>query len=283
MLRADSVNKLRTGDILEAYPDARVLSHGGQKVVYAIEHPQYGSAVLKLGTSLSSRGFERISREVDTLSQLESDWYPRLFEFRQLDDQRFLIIEERIHGETLANSGSSFYSPTSATALAFNIATGLQELWSKDIIHRDIKPQNIMITRDGRPRIIDLGIARLLSLDSLTLTGAPWGPCTPNYASPEQLENRKHDINHRSDQFSLGIVFAQLLLSGRHPFDPRLVGSGETIPENILTGRWLRAEFCQGPLQFAQPLLERMLGRQPFERYRRPDDLLNALAEAKTQ
>ena len=277
----DSATSLQTNDILAAYPEASLLSSGGQKVVYAVAHPTYGPTVLKLGASSSARVLERISREVDTLVDLDSPWYPKLYEFTVLNGRRFLILEERIDGGTLAENGDRFYTPLAATQLMLDIATALNELWKRKIVHRDIKPHNIMITRDGQPRIIDLGIARLLSLDSLTVTAAPWGPCTPSYASPEQLENRKDEINHRSDQFNLGILFAELLLKGRHPFDPLVVGSGDSIPENILNGRLFQEGFEKEHLQFALPLIRRMLGSQPFERFRRPIDLMNALKEAK--
>lgn len=264
-------------DILAEFPNALLLAEGGQKVVFAVDQPIYGNAVLKVGLCSSDRALERIRREVEVLRDIDSEFYPRNYEFQILDGHRFLILEERIDGLPLSEHLADFVSIESATELIKELVNGLCVLWERRIIHRDIKPQNILITPSRRPKIIDLGIARLLDLESLTRTLALRGPCTPAYASPEQLENRKHQINHRSDQYSLGIVYAQLLLEGRHPFDPSVVGTGESFVENILTGSWAKHEFEGDQFAPVRPILFTMLGHEPYQRYRTPEDLHSAL------
>jgi len=87
-----------------------------------------------------------------------------------------------------------------------------------DLVHRDIKPANIMF-KEGleTPVLVDFGIVRDLAATSLTQTWSPIGPGTPFFASPEQLNNEKHLIDWRSDQFSLGVTlyFAR---TARHPY-----------------------------------------------------------------
>lgn len=269
--------ELIVDDILSDYPDAQLLNEGGQKVVYTVNDPQYGLSVLKIGLYSSKDSLERIRREVKTLGAINSDWYPKQYKFEIIDNKRFLILEERINGEPLINCISEFGNVYSATSFVIEVIEALMLLWKQNIIHRDLKPDNILVTSERKPRIIDLGIARLLNLESLTMTLAFHGPCTPAYASPEQLENRKNEINHRSDQFSLGILYAQLLLCGKHPFDPNVVGNGEYIHHNILNNKWARREFDSSEFSKVKPVVTKMLGHQPYERFRNSEQLTNAL------
>lgn len=263
-------------DILAMYPGASRLGGGAQKQVWSVDDPHYGPCVLKIGAYPSPDILERISREVAVLRGLRSDRFPRCYDFQVVDDHRFFILEERIDGEPLSCRLAQYTEPAVAVRLVTVVAGGLVDLWAIRVVHRDVKPANLIIARDGQPRIIDLGIARLLDDTSLTRSHAPWGPCTPNYAAPEQLENRKNDISHRTDQFALGIILAQLLLGGTHPFEPTQVG-GPSIPENILTGRWARTAVGTRSGEVVV-VVGRMLGSQPHERYRRPQDLMAALA-----
>ena len=159
-----------------------------------------------------------------------------------------------------------------AIDLIAELVVALRILWKKNIVHRDLKPLNIIITDNG-PRIIDLGIARLLDSTSITQTWAPSGPGTPAYASPEQIENRKKQIDTRSDQFNLGIIFAQLVLGGDHPFSPELVGNQNSILENILAGSWAVNIVSQRVSPYTMQVISRLLGHEPYERYRKVEEL----------
>jgi serine/threonine protein kinase len=160
------------------------------------------------------------------------------------------------------------------------ISIGLHELWSRRVVHRDVKPDNILIRNtDGSPCIIDLGIARLLDRTSLTVSYLPQGPCTPPYAAPEQLTNRKARIDWRTDQFALGIVLAQLLLAGRHAFDPAAVGVGDSVPDNIAGGHWARDLVRAVAGHLLHDVLIKMLGPEPHQRFRTPGSLHEALGK----
>lgn len=264
-------------EVLTEYQDAVPLKKGGQKSVFLISHDEFGQAVIKIGQGGSPVSLERIKREVSTLKSINSPYYPRVFEFTMFGDSSFVIIEEYVDSRPLSELLTAYREPTKVLKLLENLVNGLSVLWDQKIVHRDLKPDNILITTDGTPRIIDLGIARLLDLDSLTQTMAFFGPCTPAYAAQEQLVNDKGSIDHRTDQFLLGIVTAQLLLGGQHPFDPTLTGSGESIPHNIIAGNWARSKLMNIGNPSLYSLLDRMLGHEPYQRFRTQDPFLKAI------
>ncbi len=264
-------------DVLSQYPNPVLLDQGGQKAAYRTKHPVYGQIVLKLGAVGSPAQLERIRREVAVLREINSPYYPKNFDFQVVTNNRFYTIEEYIESETLSCCFGKICNPLHVICLVRHLVLGLNVLWEKRIVHRDVKPKNILVTVDGTPRIIDLGIARLLDMDSLTNTFALRGPCTPGYAAPEQLRNRKAQIDRRSDQFALGITMMQLLLEGKHPFDPVVVGTGDSIVNNILAGKWDKSIFSRDEFIPLRPVAEKLLGKEPFQRYKKVDDLLNDL------
>jgi eukaryotic-like serine/threonine-protein kinase len=210
------------------------LAQGGQKTVYLAEHPEIGFVVIKKGQIRSVVSLERIKREVDLLSEIKSDFYPQQYHFKiDLTAKEFQIVEDYIEGKVLRETMMQFKTPKEIFNLLYFLTKGLSIIWDKNIVHRDLKPENIIIRPNGTPCIIDLGIARFLDLESLTKTISPIGPCTPIYAAPEQLTNRKNLISPRTDYFSLGIIALELYLQA-HPFDTVYVGNQSTSAENIL-------------------------------------------------
>lgn len=264
-------------DVLSVFPDAQLIKEGGQKAVFLINHPSYGKCVLKVGVYSRPQTLERIQREVRTLREIDSTYYPKNYDFQLLDGNRFLIFEQYVECNPLSSCLGNYTNPSDALNLLSQLVTGLVILWNKQIVHRDLKPDNILIANSGQPIIIDLGIARLLVEESLTQTVAFCGPATPAYAAPEQLLNRKSNIDIRTDQFNLGIITLQLLLGGIHPFDPAIVGAGVNITENILQGRWFREIFQRQDLQFLCPLIEKLLGREPYMRFRSSETLIKQI------
>jgi eukaryotic-like serine/threonine-protein kinase len=269
----------KVDDILIRFENPRLLSdEGGQKVVYTIEIQESELAVLKIGYYSSRSSLERIIREVEILRKLESKYFPRNYGFEIVDRERYFILEEYLKGITLKECITEFSSEQEALLLIIELVTAISILWDNRIVHRDLKPQNIIITDNG-PRIIDLGIARSLDSTSITNTLAPSGPGTPAYASPEQIENRKRDIDFRSDQFNLGIIFAQLLLEGYHPFSPELVGNTNSILENIIAGNWAKNVISQRISPALLSVITRLLGHEPYQRFRRVEELQLRLSE----
>lgn len=268
-------------DIIAKFPHAVQIGQGSQKVVYEVNHKKYGIVVIKIGKCSTRNMLERIRREVEVLKGLTSNYYPNCFEFVLFEDNRFYIVEEKLNGLPLTNYLKGVFSVAEIISIISELVSALSILWDINVIHRDVKPANILIDDDYNIWIIDLGIARLLDKDSLTRDILAMGPCTPVYASLEQLTNSKVKINHRSDQFSLGIIFAQLILNGIHPFDPEILGSGDSIVDNIQTGNWMQSQVLAKSNINIYNIICKMLGKQPHQRFRIPELLVESLNNLK--
>jgi eukaryotic-like serine/threonine-protein kinase len=244
------------------------LPSGGQKNVQLAEHPKVGLVVIKKGAIKSFISLERIKREIDLLSELKSEFYPQQYHFNiDIKTKEFEIVEDYIEGTTLREAMKSFSSVERIFSLLNSLIKGLSIIWDRNIVHRDLKPENIIIRENGEPCIIDLGIARFLDLEALTKTIAPMGPCTPIYASPEQLTNNKNIIDHRTDFFCLGIISLELYL-GVHPFDPTYLENHFSIVENILQNKFLLETKDVKADERMRELAAKTLRSQPFERFR---------------
>jgi tRNA A-37 threonylcarbamoyl transferase component Bud32 len=131
------------------------------------------------------------------------------------DGQAHYIVMEYVEGETLADllRRERPLDPGLAARIAEEVATALHAAHDRQLVHRDVKPGNVMIDREGRIKVMDFGIARAAADDTLTATGTVLG--TASYLSPEQA--RGDPVDARSDIYSLGCVLYEML-SGRAPF-----------------------------------------------------------------
>jgi serine/threonine protein kinase len=242
------------------------LAQGGQKKVFLANHPEYGNVVIKKGNITSFTSLERIKREVELLSELNSKFFPIQYHFNiDFKTKEFEIIEDYIEGTVLRDDMQSRKDLKSIFLLLHSIINGLSTIWDRNVVHRDLKPENIIIRTNGEPCIIDFGIARFLDLESLTKSISPFGPCTPIYASPEQLKNNKNIIDPRTDFFSLGILALELLM-GVHPFSPECVGNKYSIVENILQNNYNILPKLQS--EQISELANMTLQTQPYRRFR---------------
>lgn len=254
--------------LLSQCSNRRELKKGGQKTVYFAEHPLYGQVAIKIGNYASSTSLERITREVQLLRSLNSEYFPKNYEFLVDPTQKqFLIVEEFLNCVPLSEAASRFDNEIRIISFLRHIINGMSMVWNQRIVHRDLKPDNILITDGLRPRIIDFGIARFLDKVSLTRTIAPMGPATLRYAAPEQLWNRKTEIDMRTDFFILGIIILELHL-GFHPFHPERVQNDQPIPQNIITGTYVIPSTQTPTSPEFEYLIKRLLQTEPYLRFR---------------
>lgn len=260
--------------VLAQCTDLAPLKQGGQKNVWTAMHPVHGSVVVKGGSYGSIGALERITREVSVLRDLDSEFYPKNFEFEvDILAQEFLIVEERLDAVELGSVSERYASDDDILRLLRALVSGLGVIWNRRIVHRDLKPANILITPAGAPRIVDLGIARFLDLSSVTATIAAAGPRTPIYAAPEQIRNRKAMIDVRTDFFVLGIVILELM-QGYHPFDPKHVGNRAGILDNLQNGHHVNPRASDWRLQ---EFIRRTLRTRPVHRFRTPEQIVTLL------
>ncbi|MBV7276461.1 serine/threonine protein kinase [Clostridium sp. PL3] len=262
-----------------SYPVVEKYKESGQRQVFRIIHPEFGECIMKKGKCLSNTSLERIKREVSILREIDSAYFPKNYQANYFSSGEFIIFEEYIKSKTLSEFKEKFKGDEEKVFNLFiNIINGLEIIWKKRIVHRDLKPDNILILSDGRPVIIDLGIARMLEEKSLTLTIQQNGPCTPVYASPEQISNKKNSIDIRSDFYSLAIIIAELIL-GEHPFSTKVVGQGMSTFENLLNNRYKLKYENIIISDKAKRLIDKLLQKEPYQRVKTVKQLREKINE----
>lgn len=208
-------------DIMMRFPSLsgiELIKAGGQKTVYSGVSTKFGPIVLKL-----MKGGARIEREINIVKSHCFTGVPAIYETGRLegsDEFSMFIIEERIDGQDLklCLAGHGGPMPTKfVVRMMMSILRTICEIEAAQIVHRDIKPDNIVVDREGKFWLLDFGIARDVRDVSLTQTDALNGPCTPGYGAPEQVFNYKTQIDSRTDLYSLGVT-AYELLTGENPF-----------------------------------------------------------------
>lgn len=210
------------------------IGEGGQKHVYLVENAEERMLALKL-IKLSQKD-DRILREIKAATCFGPPRFPQIFEYGEKNlfgENVIYILEEYIQGVNLKTYlQNNTISEQKAIEIGLELLKGLEEISKERLVHRDIKPENIMIEQAGRVVILDFGIARHLSLTSLTQDLAAFGPMTPGYAAPEQIKNQKRSISSRTDIFSWGIVMYEML-SGYNPFIQGCSSVGQVLSRTL--------------------------------------------------
>jgi serine/threonine protein kinase len=229
----------------EAHLFEGIAGHGAFKETFQVRSPEGDHLALKIYKSDPT--YERSRREIEAMKRCDHPNIGRVIAVgtHDLGGKTFGFATERfISGGTLkARLDRGSLSREEVLTIGDKLISGLTHLKDLDLVHRDIKPDNIMLDGDvGTPILVDFGIVRDLQADSLTQTHLARGPGTPLYSSPEQINNDKEMIGWQSDQFSLGIVLALCLLRS-HPFDGtgsdlfRLIDEEETGILSAIVGR----------------------------------------------
>lgn len=211
----------RAGDLYaERFRIARLLGKGGMGAVYLVEEIATGKVralkTLKPALLAEPSAVERFRREIGLLQKLDHPAVPKVFAWGTFEAEAF-YVGEFISGQDLAEliRQRGALPCQEAVSIIATVAEALGAAHELGVVHRDVKPQNIMITPLGQPYLIDFGVARVTGNDVKTITtqGAMIG--TPQYMSPEQIDS--HRVDERSDIYSLGVVLFEVL-TGELPF-----------------------------------------------------------------
>ncbi len=216
---------------------------------------------------------DRFAREAQICARVKHDNIVDIYSYSS-DPELMMVVLEFVDGQTLgeliASRGRLDWK--AAAAILWRVLKGLEFAHSKGVIHRDLKPDNILISKDGQVKIADFGLAILEEAPRLTRQGTIVG--TPAYMPPEQISGG--DIDHRSDLFSLGATFYEAL-TGISPF--RCQTFSETM-KLVLHGQPQRPSLLaeEVPPELDQIIL-RLLEKQPTRRYASAEQALGELRQ----
>ncbi len=236
---------------------------GSELIAVKILYPQFSEDISFI---------QRFIREAKLASTLTDPHIVRVIDYGADRDLHYLVMEyvegQDLH-DTLEKNGP--FKWDYALELIDQLATALEHAHVHGVVHRDIKPQNMMLNDNGLLKVLDFGIARIPTLPSLTQSGFIG---SPYYASPEQAMGEEVDI--RSDIYSSGIVLYELL-SGNIPFDAK---SPWSIISQHITSEPPKIELPDGDEipQNVRDFLNRMLAKRPEDRFQTPAMLRQAIA-----
>ncbi len=270
---------------LAGHPKFRILrelGRGGMGVIYLAEHrvleKPVALKVINPAVLDNPDALARFQTEARAAAKLDHQHIARAYDADRAGDLHFLVMEF-VEGVSLAQllEKKGPLSVTAACHCASQAALGLQHAFEQGMVHRDIKPHNLMLTPKGQVKILDFGLARVRDernkvAPRLTRLESFMG--TPTYVAPEQATDAR-EADTRSDIYSLGCTL-YALLAGQPPF------TGDGIAEIVLA----HIEKEPAPLHEVRPdvpaglsaVVAKMLAKDPAKRYQRPIDVAQALA-----
>lgn len=218
------------------YKVVSLIAKGGMGIVYKANHPLLKRyVVIKKMTANKGQNKERFKKEAEILLDLQSPYIVHLYDYFTEAGFRYMV-EELVDGiavDSLIKKQSSLPCPI-AMLIIQDACFALKLAHFKGIVHRDIKPGNILISKDGEIKLADFGIASDLSSSDLTETGIALG--TPAYMPPEQFEDSA-SVDKRADIYALGIMLYEMI-TGTKPF-PTSSSLLETL-KTVKKGKYIR-------------------------------------------
>ena len=266
-----------TGQTISHYRITERVGAGGMGVVFKafdllLERP-VALKFLSPNLVISSRDKEILLREARAASGLDHPNIGVIHGIEDSQDRQLFIVMAYYEGETLAQKLARGPIPVrDSLHLAMQIARGLSAAHAHRIIHRDVKPSNIIVTNDNVAKIVDFGLARVVASASATQSISSTG--TLPYMSPEQILGET--IDQRSDIWSLGVILVQMI-AGSHPF---LRPSTGAMTFAILNQAPAAVDMAPPAMQ---PILYRALSKKPETRYSNAEEMLDALEAAHAQ
>ncbi len=270
-----------SGAQLGEYKLLRKLAEGGMGEVYeGVQLKLDRRVAVKLLSEELSREPEflaRFEREAKSAAALNHPNVVQVYDYGSADGQ-FYFVMELVDGVDLSVHVKEHGKLPIAIALGFfeQAVNALKFAASKAIIHRDVKPANLMLTRDGQVKVADLGLAKKLTDDSdVTMTVVGMG--SPHFLAPEQADDAAH-VDHRADIYSLGVTLL-FLLTGKRPYEGAsnfsvvLAHANKPLPTGVDLGTPLPDEL--------ERFIKRMTAKHPAARYQNYAELLADLQRVK--
>ena len=273
---------MKIGQIIkERYEIVEILGEGGMAFVYKARDQQLQRDVaiktLKPNYVNQEKFVDRFRREAQTAANLNHPNIVQIFDWG-IEDEPYFVMEY-IEGNTLTSiiSGNRTVGLNDILYIGSQVANGLKEAHKHGLVHRDIKPGNIMITPDGKVKVTDFGIVSLQNEESdITKTGAVLG--TASYISPEQAQGKP--VSFESDLYSLGTVLYELI-AGKPPFtgDSPIATATKHLtdkPEKLSNYR------LDIPKALENAILK-LLEKRPSDRFKSAEDLRALLLQQRKQ
>ena len=262
---------------IDSYHILEEIAAGGQASVHKAWDTRTGQIVaLKVMHPHLAKDpgyLERFHREARLAASIAHPNVVRIFDVGQSGDANYMALEYLPLSLHNLIQTQGHFPVDRAVEATLQVAMGLQVAHDQGIVHRDIKPQNILIGFDGAAKVTDFGIGRAADFATMTQTGAIMG--TPHYMSPEQAKGLP--VDSRTDLYSLGIVLYQML-TGEVPFDAdtpweviRQQVEGHTRPMRRLRGDVPRV---------VEQVVSRCLEKDPGKRYQSAQEMIQALERA---
>ena len=256
------------------YRVIRRLGGGGMASVYMAEHAQLERPVvlkvLHAHLAKDPEMLERFRREARAASQLVHPHIVPIFDAGESNGVLFTVMPYLPGGSFADRIGRGMRPAAEVASVVAQAATALDYAHRRGIVHRDVKPDNVLFDEDGHAMVTDFGIAEARSHGRLTASGRAMG--TPHYMSPEQAMGKL--VDGRSDVYALGIVMYEALV-GFPPFDgPDAFAVGyKQVHEPVVPPQQVNSEI---PARLAGIVLQ-CLNKQASQRYARANDLADAL------